>query len=115
MSTVPCNSSIAGTVDGLLPHLQARDVTFAFVSQRRAAADRRAERPPVRHRRSRLPHREPGFSAFVNDGGSVYHTYSTTWRGLEFVVGYYPIASHTHKQEQLGQVAFVASDHEPPS
>jgi predicted dithiol-disulfide oxidoreductase (DUF899 family) len=29
----PPNSSIADTVDGLLPHLHARDVTFALVSQ----------------------------------------------------------------------------------
>ena len=33
----------------------------------------------------------PGFSAFVRDGNDVYHTYSTTWRGLEFVMTYYPI------------------------
>ena len=105
----PVNSSIADTVDGVLPHLHARDVTFVFVSQapleklqayrrrmgwsfpwvstahtdfnfdlgfshtadqgreavasmigeRRAAADRRAQRPLVGHRRRRLPHREP--------------------------------------------------------
>src|SRR5262245_27579660 len=29
----PVNSSIADSVDGLLPHLHARDVTFVFVSQ----------------------------------------------------------------------------------
>ena len=29
----PVNSSIADTVDGLLPHLHARDVTFLLVSQ----------------------------------------------------------------------------------
>src|SRR4030095_8734082 len=29
----PVNSSIADTVDGVLPHLHARDVTFLFVSQ----------------------------------------------------------------------------------
>ena len=29
----PVNSSMADTVDGVLPHLHARDVTFAFVSQ----------------------------------------------------------------------------------
>ena len=27
------NSSIADAIDGVLPHLHARDVTFAFVSQ----------------------------------------------------------------------------------
>ena len=29
----PVNSSIADTVDGVLPHLHARDATFVFVSQ----------------------------------------------------------------------------------
>ena len=29
----PVNSSIADTIDGLLPHLHARDVTFVLVSQ----------------------------------------------------------------------------------
>ena len=33
----------------------------------------------------------PGLSAFVLDAGTVYHTYSTTARGLEFLMGYYPI------------------------
>src|SRR4029078_9647520 len=36
----------------------------------------------------------PGFSAFVKDDGAVYHAYSTTWRGLEFLMGYYPILDH---------------------
>ena len=29
----PVNSSIADTIDGVLPHLHARDVTFLLVSQ----------------------------------------------------------------------------------
>jgi predicted dithiol-disulfide oxidoreductase (DUF899 family) len=33
----------------------------------------------------------PGFLAFVKDDGVVYHTYSTTARGLEFLMGYYGI------------------------
>jgi predicted dithiol-disulfide oxidoreductase (DUF899 family) len=33
----------------------------------------------------------PGFSAFVLDEGAVCHVYSTTSRGLEFLMGYYPI------------------------
>ncbi|MFL5962683.1 MAG: DUF899 domain-containing protein [Gaiellaceae bacterium] len=33
----------------------------------------------------------PGFDAFVLDDGAVYHTYSTTARGLEFLMGYYAI------------------------
>jgi predicted dithiol-disulfide oxidoreductase (DUF899 family) len=33
----------------------------------------------------------PGFSVFVMEDGVVYHSYSTGWRGLEFLMGYYPI------------------------
>jgi len=33
----------------------------------------------------------PGFSAFVLDDGVVYQTYQTGWRGVEFLMGYYPI------------------------
>jgi predicted dithiol-disulfide oxidoreductase (DUF899 family) len=32
-----------------------------------------------------------GFSAFVQDDGSIYHAYSTTGRGVEFLMGYYAI------------------------
>jgi predicted dithiol-disulfide oxidoreductase (DUF899 family) len=45
----------------------------------------------------------PGFSAFVHDDGTVYHTYSTTWRGLEFVMGYYPILDHAPKGRDEGE------------
>jgi predicted dithiol-disulfide oxidoreductase (DUF899 family) len=33
----------------------------------------------------------PGMSAFARADGAVYHTYSTYARGLEFLMGYYPI------------------------
>jgi predicted dithiol-disulfide oxidoreductase (DUF899 family) len=45
----------------------------------------------------------PGFSAFVHDDGTVYHTYSTTWRGLEFVMGYYAILDHAPKGRDEGE------------
>ena len=38
-----------------------------------------------------------GFTAYVRDDGVVYHTYSTTARGLEFLMGYYPILDRTPK------------------
>jgi predicted dithiol-disulfide oxidoreductase (DUF899 family) len=44
----------------------------------------------------------PGFSSFVRDDGVVYHTYSTTWRGLEFVMSYYPILDHAPKGRDEG-------------
>jgi predicted dithiol-disulfide oxidoreductase (DUF899 family) len=39
----------------------------------------------------------PGFSAFVLDEATVYHVYSTTSRGLEFLMGYYPILDRAPK------------------
>jgi predicted dithiol-disulfide oxidoreductase (DUF899 family) len=36
----------------------------------------------------------PGFSTFVREDDVVYQSYSTTWRGLEFLMGYYPILDH---------------------
>jgi predicted dithiol-disulfide oxidoreductase (DUF899 family) len=39
----------------------------------------------------------PGFSSFVLEAGVPYHTYTTTWRGLEFVMGYYPVLDHAPK------------------
>ncbi len=148
----PVNSSIADAVDGVLPHLHARDVTFAFVSQaplEKLQAYRRrmgwrfpwvssartdfnvdlgfshtAEQgreavalmtegglPPVVDHNARSAGTDvagyltesPGFSAFVHDEGTVYHTYSTTWRGLEFVMGYYPILDHAPKGRAEGE------------
>jgi predicted dithiol-disulfide oxidoreductase (DUF899 family) len=39
----------------------------------------------------------PGFSAFVLDDGAVYQSYATGWRGLEFLMGYYPILDRAPK------------------
>jgi predicted dithiol-disulfide oxidoreductase (DUF899 family) len=149
----PVNSSIADSVDGLLPHLHARDVTFLLVSQAPleklqpykqrmgwrlpwASAYRTdfnfdlgfshteeegreiveqmtgAGIPPIAEQNARATGTDvagymtesPGFSAFVrDDDGTVYHTYSTTWRGLEFVMGYYPILDHAPKGRDEGE------------
>jgi predicted dithiol-disulfide oxidoreductase (DUF899 family) len=148
----PVNSSIADSVDGVVPHLHARDVTFAFVSQaplQKLQAYRRrmgwsfpwvsaapgdfnfdlgfshteeeglkvVEQmmgsggvPPIVEHNARSSGTDaagymtesPGFSAFVLEDGAVYHTYSTTWRGLEFVMGYYPILDHAPKGRAEG-------------
>ena len=45
----------------------------------------------------------PGFSTFVRDGDDVYHAYSTTWRGLEFLMSYYPILDHAPKGRDEGK------------
>jgi len=143
----PVNSSIADAIDGVVPHLHARDVTFLLASQ--ASLDKLAAYksrmgwqvpwvstapsdfnfdlgfshtteegrevveqmmgasgiPPIVEHNARSSGTDPagymtespGFSAFVRDGGGVYHSYSTTWRGLEFVMGYYPILDHAPK------------------
>jgi predicted dithiol-disulfide oxidoreductase (DUF899 family) len=136
----PVNSSIADTVNGVLPHLHARDVTFLLVSQapleklepykrrtdfnfdlgfshteeqgREAVAQMTGSGlPPIVEQNARATGTDvagyltesPGFSTFVRDDGTVYHTYSTTWRGLEFVMGYYPILDHAPKGRDEGE------------
>jgi predicted dithiol-disulfide oxidoreductase (DUF899 family) len=147
----PVNSSIADAVDGVIPHLHARDATFLLVSQaplEKLKAYRRRmgwslpwvssspgdfnfdlgfsqteeqsrdaltqmasgaggrtqgdSLPPIVEQNARATGTDiaeyltesPGFSTFVRDGDAVYHAYSTTWRGLEFVMTYYPILDH---------------------
>ncbi len=49
----------------------------------------------------------PGFSAFVLDDGTVYQTYATTARGLEFLMGYYPILDRAPKGRDEGDASQV--------
>jgi predicted dithiol-disulfide oxidoreductase (DUF899 family) len=49
----------------------------------------------------------PGMSAFVRDDGTVYHTYSTHDRGLEFLMGYYPILDRAPKGRNEGDSAGI--------
>jgi predicted dithiol-disulfide oxidoreductase (DUF899 family) len=154
----PVNSSIADSIDGVVPHLRARDVTMILVSQAplqklqdykrrmgwatpwassspsdfnfdmgfsqteeqsREAVARialpsrtlNAAFPPIVEQNARASGTDvagyltesPGFSAFARDGEDVYHTYSTTWRGLEFVMTYYPILDHAPKGRDEGE------------
>ena len=147
----PTCSSMADGIDGLLPHLHARDVTFAFVSQApleklhaykrrmgwsipwvstahtdfnvdlgfssnerqtREWVEPMAEQlPPIAAHNSRSTGTDLvgyltelfGFSSFVRHNGTVYHTYSTTGRGIEFLMGYYPILDHAPKGRAEGE------------
>jgi predicted dithiol-disulfide oxidoreductase (DUF899 family) len=147
----PVNSSIADSIDGVLPHLHARDVTFALVSQaslaklqaykrrmgwtipwfssapsdfnfdlgfshtaeqgREAVAQMAGALPPIVESNARASGTDiagyltesPGLSTFTLDRGSIYHTYSTTWRGLEFVMSYYGILDHAPKGRDEGE------------
>ena len=142
----PTCTSMADTVNGSLPHLAAKDVTFALVSRapidKLAAYKRRmgwdypwysvsesdfnfdfaASRPEDVTREAVAPMIEAGippilehmtrqtgtdvagylteapvFDTFVKDGGEIYHAYSTTARGLEFLMGYYQVLDRAPK------------------
>ena len=47
----------------------------------------------------------PGFSAFVLDDGTVYQTYSTGARGVEFLMGYYGILDRAPKGRDEGDAS----------
>lgn len=153
----PVNSSIADSIDGVVPHLNARDATLLLVSQapieRLQGYKRRmgwsipwvsaspgdfnfdlgfsqteeqsreavvqvalpsqeleGAFPPIVEHNARSSGTDiagyltesPGFSTFVREGDDVYHAYSTTWRGLEFVMTYYPILDHAPKGRDEG-------------
>jgi predicted dithiol-disulfide oxidoreductase (DUF899 family) len=148
----PTCSSMADGVDGVLPHLHARDVTFVFVSQapleKLQAYKRRmgwsipwvstartafnfdlgfssseeqtrdaiapmleAGMPPIVEHNANSTGTDIvgyltelfGFSTFVLEDGTLYHTYSTTGRGVEFLMGYYPILDRAPRGRDEGQ------------
>jgi predicted dithiol-disulfide oxidoreductase (DUF899 family) len=146
----PVNSSIADTLDGLLPHLHARDVTVLLVSRapleklraykrrmgwrlpwvsaatsdfnvdfgasftkeqvRGFTAPREGGLPPIVAQNAAAAGTDVGgylsespvVSAFVLQDGVVYQTYATTARGLEFLMGYYPILDRAPKGREEG-------------
>jgi predicted dithiol-disulfide oxidoreductase (DUF899 family) len=146
----PVNSSIADSLDGLLPHLHARDLTLLLVSRAPLArlqaykqrmgwrlpwvssantdfnfdlgASSTAEQgrgitpplegglPPIVAQNAAAAGTDiPGYlsqapvvSAFALQDGAVYQTYATTWRGVEFLMGYYPILDRAPKGRDEG-------------
>jgi predicted dithiol-disulfide oxidoreductase (DUF899 family) len=145
----PVNSSMADGLDGLLPHLHARDVTMLLVS--------RAPLPKLQAYRRRLGWRipwvssaetdfsfdlgasyteeqvrswgidettlppivaqnaaasgtdvtgylteSPTVSVFTLQDGAVYQTYTAAARGVEFLMGYYPILDRAPKGRDEG-------------
>ncbi len=148
----PTCSSIADSVNGVLPHLNARDMTMIFVSsaplekllsfrkrmgwsfnwasssesdfnvdlgfssseeQTRAwlTPQVQAGMPPIADRNARETGTDVvgyltesfGFSVFVMGDGTVYHTYSTAGRGVEFLMGYYGILDRMPKGRDEGE------------
>ena len=149
----PTNASIADAVNGVLPHLHARDATMLLASRapldklqafrRRmgwsipwvssgesdfssdygfsSTKEQTAEwlvpmiesglMPPIVEHNARSTGTDPvsylsegfGFSAFVLEDGVVYYTYSTTGRGVEFLMGYYPILDRAPNGRDEGE------------
>jgi predicted dithiol-disulfide oxidoreductase (DUF899 family) len=142
----PVNSSIADSLDGLLPHLQARDLTLLLVSQAPLAKLQAYKRrmgwrlpwvsaantdfnfdfgasatsritppvegglPPIVAQNAAAAGTDvvgylseaPVVSVFALQDGAVYQTYATTWRGVEFLMGYYPILDRMPKGRDEG-------------
>ena len=146
----PTCSSMADGIDGVIPHLRARDLTFLLVSQapleklqaykrrmgwsipwvsaarsdfnfdlgfssteertREAVAPMEESLPPIAAHNASSSGTDLfgyltevfGFSAFVRDNGAVYQTYSTTGRGIEFLMGYYEILDRAPKGRDEG-------------
>jgi predicted dithiol-disulfide oxidoreductase (DUF899 family) len=144
----PVNSSIADAVNGVLPHVRARDASVVFVSQapleklqaykrrmgwsfpwvssarsdfnfdlgfsrtlEQSRESVRSSLPPIVKHNARSSGTDavgyltesPGFSTFVRDDDTVYHAYSTSWRGLEFLMGYYGILDRAPKGRDEGE------------
>ena len=150
-SGCPVNSSIADSFDGVIPHLNARDVTLIALSgapigklldyrtrmgwrfnwassheselgadlgfssslkQTRAAIEPILdELPPVAFRNAEAAGTDIygyltelfGFTAFVREGDAVYQTYTTTGRGVEFLMPYYAFLDRAPKGRDEGE------------
>jgi predicted dithiol-disulfide oxidoreductase (DUF899 family) len=146
----PTCSSMADGLDGLLPHLHARDLTLLFVSraplERLQAYKQRmgwsipwvssantefsldvgASLTPEQVREMMPPSESdlpaialqnadasgsdlpgyiaeiPSMSTFTLQDGAVYQTYASTFRGVEFLMPYYPILDRAPKGRDEG-------------
>jgi predicted dithiol-disulfide oxidoreductase (DUF899 family) len=146
----PTCSSMADSMNGLLPHLHARDLTLALVSRapleklqpykrrmgwsipwfssantdfsfdlgasltpeqtRANMPPNEGDLPPIAAQNAAATGTDvldyiseiPGASAFTLQDGAVYQTYATTWRGAEFLMGFYPILDRVPKGRDEG-------------
>jgi predicted dithiol-disulfide oxidoreductase (DUF899 family) len=146
----PTCSSMADGLDGLLPHLHARDLTLAFVStapleklqaykermgwsipwvssantefsfdmgasvpmeQMREQMPPEDQLPPIARQNADATGTDileyaaeiPSTNVFALEGDTVYRTYGTTWRGVEFLMPYYPVLDRAPKGRDEGE------------
>src|SRR4029453_16125362 len=104
-----------------IPWVSAAKTDFNFAlgapyteEQLRNAMPPPEELPPIAHQNAAACGTDllgylseaPVMSAFALEDGAVYHTYSTTWRGLEFLMGYSPILDRAPKGRDEGEVTW---------
>ena len=146
----PTCSSMADGLDGLVPHLHARDLTLAFVStapieklqaykermgwsipwassanndfsldmgasiaveQVRDQMPPEDELPPIAAQNAKATGTDlpeyvseiPATTAFALADGAVYRTNATTWRGVEFLMPYYPVLDRAPRGRDEGE------------
>jgi predicted dithiol-disulfide oxidoreductase (DUF899 family) len=145
----PTCSSMVDGLDGLLPHLHARDLSLLLVSraplaklqaykqrmgwhipwvssantdfnfdfgasvhveQVREQMPPEDELPPIARQNANATGTDVptyiselhGTSAFTLEDGAVYQTYAADWRGVEFLMGFYPILDRVPKGRDEG-------------
>ena len=145
----PTCSSMVDGLDGLLPHLHARDVTLLLVSrapleklqaykqrmgwsvpwvssantdfsfdigasvpeqQVRESMPPEDQLPPIANHNAAASGTDlvqyiaevPATATFTLQDGAVYQTYGTNWRGVEFLMPYYPILDRVPKGRDEG-------------
>ena len=145
----PTCSSMVDGLDGLLPHLHARDVTLLLVStaplaKLQAYKQRMGWSVPwassantefsfdigasftAEQVRDQMPPEDqlpaiasqnaaasgtdipayisevPAVSVFTREDGTLYQTYATTWRGVEFLMPFYPVLDRVPKGRDEG-------------
>jgi predicted dithiol-disulfide oxidoreductase (DUF899 family) len=84
-------------------------VTHEQVREQMAQVDER-ELPPIAQQNATASGTDlleyiseiPAMSAFTLQDGVVYQTYGTTWRGVEFLMGYYPVLDRAPKGRDEG-------------
>jgi predicted dithiol-disulfide oxidoreductase (DUF899 family) len=146
----PTCSSMADGLDGLLPHLHARDLTLAFVStapieklqaykermgwsipwassansdfsfdmgasftaeQTREQMPPESDLPPIAAHNAKASGADlaeyiselPATTAFALEDGTVYKTYATTFRGVEFLMPYYAVLDRAPRGRDEGE------------
>ena len=99
---------MADGVNGLLPHLRGRDLprradARGHAESRRFAADRADNAAASETDLVEYISEIRAATAVTLDDVVVYQTYATTFRGIEFLMGYYPILDRAPKGRGEGE------------